>query len=103
MPDKNEIERRKQIKKELREKAKFEFENSLPTPREIFTRLFDFLDQKLGKNDCDDTLNLTNQFLNENQVKNIEEIKNWLRENGGYCDCEVLNNVEEIFDEDAIL
>ena len=103
MPDKNEIERRKQIKKELREKAKLEFENSLPTSKAKFTQLFDYLDEKLGEYDCDDSLRLTTAFLQENKVENIDQINNWLRENGGYCDCEVINNVEEMFDEDAIL
>ena len=103
MPDKNEIERRKQIKKELREKAKLEFENSLPISREKFTQLFDFLDEKLGEYECDDSLKLTNEILQEYKIENIQEVKNWLQENGGYCDCEVLNNVEEMFDKDAIL
>jgi hypothetical protein len=103
MQDKNEIERRKQIKRKLREKAKLEFENSLPMSREIFTQLFDFLDEKLGEYDCNDSLKLTTEFLKENHIENISEIENWLQENGGYCDCEVLNNVEEMFDENAIL
>ena len=103
MPDKNEIIRRKQIKKELGEKAKTEFENSLPISRDKFTQLFDFLDEKLGEYDCDNSLKLTNEFLQENKMENVKIIKNWLQENGGYCDCEVLNNVEEMFDEDAIL
>ena len=103
MPDKNEIERRKQIKKELREKAKLEFEKSLPISREKFTQLFNFLDEKLGDYDCDDSLKFTHDFLKENKFDNLEEIENWLNENGGYCDCEVLNNVEEMFDENPIL
>ena len=103
MPDKNEIDRRKQIKKELREKAKLEFENSLPISRENFIQLFDFLDNKLGEHDCDDSLKLTTEFLKDNKIENIDEIKFWLQENGGYCDCEVLGNVEEMFEEDAIL
>jgi hypothetical protein len=102
MPDKNEIERRKQIKKELRDKAKIEFENSLPISREKFTQLFDYLDENLYKFGCDDTLTLTFKFLQESEINNIDEIKNWLGEKGGYCDCEVLNNVEEMFEEDAI-
>ena len=102
MPDKNEIERRKQIKKELREKAKIEFENSLPISREKFTQLFDYLDENLNEFGCDDSLTLTSKFLQESEINNIDEIKNWLCEKGGYCDCEVLNNVEEMFEEDAI-
>lgn len=103
MLNKNEIERRKEIKKVLREKAKLEFENSLPISRKKFTQLFDFIDKKLCENECDDSLKLTTEFLKENKIDNIDIIQNWLQENGGYCDCEVLNNVEEMFDEDAIL
>lgn len=102
MPDKNEIERRKQTKKDLRARAKIEFETSLPISREKFIQLFDYLDENLNEFSCDDSLKLTSEFLQENEIKNIDEIKNWLGEKGGYCDCEVLNNVEEIFEEDAI-
>lgn len=98
MPDKNEKERRRQIHRELQEKAKIEFEKSPPVSREIFQNLFDFLDEKLEEHDCDDSLKLSKQFLETNHITNIEEITNWLKENGGFCDCEVLYNVEEKFE-----
>lgn len=98
MPDKNEKERRRQIHKELQEKAKIEFEKSLPVSREIFQNLFDFLDEKLEEHDCDDSLTLTKQFLETSHVTNTEVVENWLKENGGFCDCEVLYNVEEKFE-----
>lgn len=98
MPDKNEKERRRQIHKELQEKAQIEFEKSLPVSREIFRSLFDFLDEELEKNGCDDRLKLTQQFLETNHIENIEQVENWLKENGGFCDCEVLYNVEEKFE-----
>jgi len=103
MPDKNEIERRKQIARELRLKARQDFENNLPTRRENFKALFDYLDEKLTDNPCDDTLNFSIAFLQSLELDNIEEITKWLGENGGYCDCEVLANVEEKFDDNAIL
>lgn len=86
----------------MREKAKIEFENSLPIPREKFTQLFDYLDKNLNEFGCDDFLTLTSKFLQKSEIKNIDEIKKWLCEKGGYCDCEVLNNVQEMFEEDAI-
>ncbi|HLW39062.1 MAG TPA: hypothetical protein VKX31_01635 [Brumimicrobium sp.] len=46
-------------KKELREKARLEFEKSLPISREIFQELFDFIDERLSENGCDDTLKIT--------------------------------------------
>jgi len=99
MPDKTEKARRKQIQKELQEKAQIEFEKSLPISRELFQKLFDFLDEEFEINDCDDSLKMTKQFLESQHIQNIEEVENWLKENGGFCDCEVLNNVEESFEE----
>lgn len=84
----------------MREKANLEFENSLPMSRKKFIQLFDYFDEKLSKKDCDDSLKLTTEFLQENHM---EEIENWLQEKGGYCDCEVLNNVEEMFEDGAII
>lgn len=98
MPDRQEVERRKQINKELREKDAILFENSLPVSREEFQNLFDFLDTEIGENGCDDTLKITKEFLVTNHINNIPEIESWLRENGGFCDCEVLYNVEELFE-----
>lgn len=98
MPDKEEKARRKQIQKELQEKAQAEFEKSLPISREDFQNLFDYLDESLEENNCDNCLTLTKQFLETNQIQNIEEVENWLKENGGFCDCEVLYNVEELFE-----
>lgn len=98
MPNKIEKTRRKQIQKELQEKAQAEFEKSLPISREGFQNLFDYLDENLEENNCDNSLALTKQFFETNQIKNAEEVENWLKENGGFCDCEVLYNVEELFE-----
>lgn len=99
MPDKTEKARRKQIQRELQEIARIKFEQSLPTSHELFQNLFDFLDEVLEKNTCDDSLKLTKQFLNSQNIQNREEVENWLKENGGFCDCEVLYNVEGLFEE----
>jgi len=98
MPDKSEKERRKQIMEELRKKSDEEFEANLPMNREIFKKLFDHLDYKLTDNDCDNSLKLTSQFLQNSKIPNIDKTIEWLEENGGGCDCEVLANVEEIFE-----
>lgn len=103
MPDKNEIERRKQIARELKLKARQEFESNLPTSQINFKALFDHLDEQLSESDCDHSHKLTKDFLQSLKVDNIEQIIEWLKENGGYCDCEVLANIEEKFDNNAIL
>ena len=96
--EKDEKERRKQILNELREKQQKEFEQSLPMDRKIFENLFDYLDNKLEENSCDDTNKVTLEFLVKNKIENIETVLNWLAENGGYCDCEILANAEEKFE-----
>ena len=103
MPEKSEKERRRIIAKELRQKTKEKFEESLPLAKETFQKLFDFLDEKLLENNCDDKLKFTEEFFENNNIQNSVDVTEWLNENGGYCDCEVLNNVEEMFADDAIL
>ncbi|WP_294213134.1 DUF2695 domain-containing protein [Chryseobacterium endophyticum] len=96
--DKDEKARRKQILSELRQKQQQEFEQSLPIDREILANLFDYLDDQLEESGCDDTNILTATFLKNKKIENIEMVLDWLAENGGYCDCEILANVEEKFE-----
>jgi hypothetical protein len=98
MPDKSEKERRKLIMDDLKQKADHEFESSLPTSRENFKKLFDYLDTQLGDKDCDDTNGMTKIFLVQTNIENVDEVLEWLREHSGYCDCEILANVEEQFE-----
>jgi predicted chitinase len=95
--DKNEKERRKQILSELRQKQQQEFEQSLPMNLKAFENLFNYLDNQLEEKGCDDTNKLTAEFLAKYKIVNIETVLNWLSENGGHCDCEILANVEEKF------
>lgn len=57
--------------------------------------LFDYLDEKLPVKGCNNDLSMTISFLKEHGVKNIDNVIAWLQSKGGYCDCEVLANVEE--------
>lgn len=90
-------ERRKQLMNELRKKADMEFETSLPMSREHFNELFDCLDAELSRIGCDNSDSLTRAFLLKKEVP-VEEVIKWLNDRGGYCDCEILVNVEEQFE-----
>ena len=48
MTTKSEKENRKDILRQLREKEKTEFLNSLPMVKDLFGELFDYLDERLG-------------------------------------------------------
>lgn len=90
--------KRKEIQSQLIEKELAEFKNGLPTDESIFLELFDYLDIQLGKKGCDHTTALTRTFLDRKGISNVAQVVMWLSDNGGGCDCEVLANVEDLFD-----
>ena len=92
MPNHQEKAQRKIIRNNLKQQEREEFIESLPADQAVFKMLFDYLDEKLGKG-CDHTDMLTREFLDKN-CDNTQEIIAWLNEHGGFCDCEILWNVE---------
>ncbi|MBD5131357.1 MAG: DUF2695 domain-containing protein [Clostridiales bacterium] len=66
-------------------------------PRKTFNKLFDYLDRELGKRGCNGRLDITVEFLKKNDL-DVDKIIDWLADNGGGCNCEVLCNIEEKFE-----
>jgi hypothetical protein len=62
VPGKNEIERRKQIVRELKLKARQNFDNNLPISRENVKALSDYLGKQLLETGCDDSLKFSIKF-----------------------------------------
>ncbi len=98
MPSKAEKQRRKELHRELARKEYEDFLKSLPIDKTIIIELFDFLDLELGERECNHDYQITQEFLKQKGVNN-ESLFDWFQENGGYCDCEILYNVEEKFEE----
>ena len=92
----NKDEKKKALA-EYKRRQKEAFLNSLPMPEELFRELFDYLDERLGEVGCQDDLRLTEAFL-EAQDCDTEAVLAWLAEGGAGCDCEVLANIEDQFD-----
>ncbi len=91
--------RKKELLKDYKAKEKQSFLESLPTDEDVFWELFDYLDEYLEEQDgCNHSLSLTRAFLETKGVE-VERILEWIVDNGGGCDCEVLYNVEERFEE----
>jgi hypothetical protein len=90
--------KRKEILNQLVEKELVEFKNGLPTDENSFSELFDYLDIQLGKKGCDHSTILTRTFFDKKEILNVDQVLEWLEDNGGGCDCEVLANVEDLFD-----
>ncbi len=87
---------KKRLQQESHEKEKQAFIESLPMSVEFFSELFDRLREKSVIQSCNNTLELTLEFLEHKGVSTGNVIE-WLKNHGGYCDCEVLMNVEDNF------
>ncbi len=97
MPSKSEKEQRKQLLHSVQQRAREEFELSLPMSSTSFVELFDYLDEELAHQACDDTTKLTKAFL-DRLGSNTTVVLAWLADKGGHCDCEILASVEEKFE-----
>ena len=89
---------KKKLMDEYKMMQEKEFESSLPMKRKLFYELFDFLNDKSETTECKHDFSLTNEFLKDKNA-DIEKVIEFLRENGAGCDCEVIFNVEEKFEE----
>jgi hypothetical protein len=94
--DKDERLRRRTIRHQLKEKERRQFIASVPVPKSAVRELFEHLDRSADP--CDNTLTRTLRFLEERGFL-VERIVPWLEEHGGYCDCEVLSNVEDVWNQ----
>ncbi|MGI8556321.1 MAG: DUF2695 domain-containing protein [Pyrinomonadaceae bacterium] len=64
----------------------------LPAGQEEIERLFDYLETRLERESCNHSLRYAMQFMMERRL-NFPKITAWLSQNGGYCDCKVLEEI----------
>jgi hypothetical protein len=86
-------ERRKEIRRALRDAERRTAEHGLPASKVVLRALFDYVDARLEEG-CDQTLKHTLEFANRHNLESNSLVK-WLNEYGGYCDCEVIANVQD--------
>lgn len=68
------------------------FLESLPAPKEQIENLFDYLEMRLEREPCNHSLRFAMQFMMEKRL-NFPKVTHWLNENGGYCDCKILETI----------
>jgi hypothetical protein len=78
----------------VKEQERRRAEAELPASKDVLQSLFDWLDEKLEADSCDDTLRFTLEFAKANKVDETR-LSDWTKQYGGYCDCEVLANVPD--------
>ena len=93
--DKNE---KKQMRQQWRDQQRSDARAKFPLPPSDLKSLFDQLDTDLSQADCDHTRRFTKAWL-ESRGHDVTAVFVWLDDNGGFCDCEVLANSEQYFDD----
>jgi len=91
---KEEKEKRKTLLREAQRQENERILASVPINKEDLTDLFDWIDKRLIENGCDHTLLHTLKFIEARKLPQ-KTLIDWLEIHGGYCDCEVIANVED--------
>ena len=68
------------------------FLKTLPAGQFDIEELFDFLEDKLEREECNHSLRFSMQYMMENRL-DFPKLTNWLQKNGGFCDCKVLEQI----------
>ena len=68
------------------------FLDELPAGQYDIEDLFDFLETKLEKEECNHSLRFAMQFMMENRL-DFPRLTSWLQQNGGFCDCKVIEQI----------
>ena len=89
----------KKMRQHYKDLQRQAFESSLPMARELFLDLFGYLNEQSETTGCNHDFSLTEQFLRDKQVNNVEEVLECSDLTFRCCDCEVIFNVEEKFEE----
>jgi hypothetical protein len=84
------------LKKAWKAQEHQELVASIQISHDDLRNLFNDLDR--GGVECDHTLRETIAFLQQHGL-DVERVVDWLHEYGGFCDCEVIYNVDEKFGE----
>jgi hypothetical protein len=68
------------------------FLDSLPEGQETISLLLDHIEDELFDSECDHHLRYAMQFMMKNRL-DFPKLTSWLNENGGYCDCKVMEQI----------
>ncbi|MBW3636092.1 MAG: DUF2695 domain-containing protein [Armatimonadetes bacterium] len=93
MGNREEKKRRQALVEQMTQGELAEAEALMPISKPDLKALFDYVDDRLQQDGCDNTLESTRAFLTQRQLP-TEPILDWLVEQGGSCDCEVIANAE---------
>ncbi len=91
-------EKKRQLKKQWQETQRTEARAAFPLPDEDLEKMFAAVETRVLEEGCDQTLRYTRDWL-KSQGHPARKVIHWLKENGGFCDCEAAANSYQHFEE----
>ena len=88
-----DAEQKRELKRAFKEQEKATAREAMVLDEEQLNNLLDFLDERLPANGCDHSLRLSREWAASNAV-DADMLALSLEHFGGFCDCEVVANVE---------
>lgn len=92
--------RKRELAKGYRAAQRKAIRESFPLSVAALREIFEMLDERLVREACDHSLRHTTGWLTSRQLE-PEPVIRWFNEKGGFCDCEVLANVEDTVEDAA--
>lgn len=68
------------------------FIDTLPAGQHTLSELLDFIEDELYGSECNHSLRYAMKFMMDNHL-DFGKLTSWLNENGGYCDCKVMEQI----------
>jgi hypothetical protein len=68
------------------------FLDSLPARQDTISGMLDFVEDELYDAECNHSLRFAMRYMMDNRL-DFPRLTSWLTENGGYCDCKVLEQI----------
>ena len=72
------------------------FLDSMPAGQATISEMLDFIEDELYESECNHSLQWAMRFMMDNRL-DFPKLTNWLNENGGYCDCKVMEQIAPIW------
>lgn len=72
------------------------FLERLPEGPETVSELLDYLEDELYETECNHSLQHSMKFMMERRF-DFPKFTSWLNNNGGYCDCKVMEQIAPIW------
>jgi len=90
--------KKQELKKRWKKAEKDAARSMFPLPNDKMEAMFDAVEITLEDAGCDHSLRMTTEWLRSNGV-DVTAVVTWLKNNGGYCDCEVVANARDHWEE----